>query len=162
MAHLNQRQRWAIWVTGAVLLGILVFPPWWWSKSEFNVFQGRTPKETVDAFIDVLRQQGDEGNSARLAFRQLQKKYPKGADDRTLLKELQALDPLKYPFASKSALKAGGLRVDWFFNRPKHGYDAGGYYESGIEYKRWGTETALVLVLGGGLLWVLKTQPSSS
>jgi hypothetical protein len=107
--YVNQKQRWVIWAMGCLLLGILAYPPWWWSEA--------------------------------YAW-----DYVKGVSS---------------CFASHKYY--GGKYYDWYFAPPPHSLgrsDCG--FDFGIEYWRWATEIGLVVIVGGGLLWVVKDRRPST
>ena len=59
-----------------------------------------TPSQIMDGFVRYAQMPGEKTAPFRDAFQELNRKFPQGADDATLVRALRELDPQKYPFVN--------------------------------------------------------------
>lgn len=61
--------------------------------------QGLSDKQLIDNFFSWVEDADPKYNSARSAFRELQKEFPNGANDKTSVDAIRKLDTNRYPWA---------------------------------------------------------------
>jgi len=184
LVRFNIRQRFVVWLMGCCILGVLVYPPWWsprphrdWLFRAFSAGPVRSQRQIAGTVADLGKRlkkkyPGTYDNLPDAEVgRRVRQKFPGSYDDFVdvfgLLRDpmfrrlpvdeqLKTLRDLDANFANLPHVEQVKVLQDPGFLPLVEAQHQSRF--AGVYFTRLATEIALILAIGSGLLWVLKSD----